>query len=247
MVDRTEPHPLNLLPGRPGHPARPFVIGHRGAAAVAPENTLASLRAAVSAGADLVEFDISPGLRLGHSSEEMPDDELSLDDALDYLGPLGVGVHLDVKLPGYEDAVVAAVRRHAVEERALYSTAFASTARRIAGAAPGLTVAIGYPRDQHGISKLRWPAPLVRLGAAAVRQAMPVRIPVLLRYAGANALSLHQALCSRAAVSASHRRGAPVIAWTANDPGTVRRLAAVGVDAIVSDDPQMAVATLLEL
>ena len=37
--------------------AIPAVIGHRGAAAVAPENTLASIRAAVRAGAAMVEVD----------------------------------------------------------------------------------------------------------------------------------------------------------------------------------------------
>ena len=40
---------------------RPLVIGHRGAAAVAPENTLAALAAAVAAGVDLVEFDVVAG------------------------------------------------------------------------------------------------------------------------------------------------------------------------------------------
>src|SRR5476649_2130039 len=45
----------------------PLVIGHRGAAALAPENTLASLEAAVAAGVELVEFDVGAGLVLGHS------------------------------------------------------------------------------------------------------------------------------------------------------------------------------------
>ena len=62
---------------------RPLVIGHRGAAAVAPENTLAALEAAVAAGVDLVEFDISPGLLLAHSELELPADSIDLDDALD--------------------------------------------------------------------------------------------------------------------------------------------------------------------
>src|SRR5207302_800719 len=102
----------------------PLVIGHRGAAAVAPENTLAGLEAAVAAQVDLVEFDISPGLRLGHSLDELPADEISLDDALEFLKAHSVGVHLDVKLPGYEEQVLAAVRRHAIGERAVLSTAF---------------------------------------------------------------------------------------------------------------------------
>jgi glycerophosphoryl diester phosphodiesterase len=45
-------------------------------------------------------------------------------------------------------------------------------------------------------------------------------------------------------VRRAHARGAPVVVWTANDPATVRRLAALEVDAIVTDDPAMAVATL---
>lgn len=226
---------------------RPLVIGHRGAAAVAPENTLASLQAAIDAGVDIVEFDISPGLRLGHSLGELPEDELSLDDALEFLGGHDVGLHLDIKLPGYEDGVLEALRRHRVEGRSYVSTAFAHTGRRIAAQAPGSTVAIGYPRDQMGISNLRWPPSLTRAGAATLRQVMPARVPLLLRWAHANALSLHQTLCTRAAVSVAHRLGAPVLAWTANDPATVRRLAATGVDGIVSDDPRMTLETLATL
>jgi glycerophosphoryl diester phosphodiesterase len=224
---------------------RPLVIGHRGAAAVAPENTAASLEAAVAAGVDVVEFDISPGLRLGHSLDELPDEELRLDDALELLKAQGVGVHLDVKEQGYEIDVLAAVRRHALEDRVYFSTAYAASARRLAGAGP--PVAIGYPRDRLGVSSLRWPQPLTRSGAAALRAAMPARIPVLLRWARADALSLHHTLCSRAAVRTAHRLGAPVLAWTVNDPEGVRRVAAAGVDGIVSDDPESALATLLEL
>jgi glycerophosphoryl diester phosphodiesterase len=225
----------------------PLVIGHRGAAAVAPENTLAALEAAVAARVDLVEFDIAPGLRLGHSLDELPAEEISLDDALAFLKAHGVGVHLDVKLPGYEEQVLEAIHRHDLAERAMVSTAFAVTARRFARLAPELPRAIGYPRDRLGVSKLRWPQPVQRAGATALRQAMPVRVPVLLRWARANTLSLHHTLCSRAAVATAHRLGAPVLAWTVNDPAVVRRVIAAGVDGIVSDDPEMARATLLAL
>jgi glycerophosphoryl diester phosphodiesterase len=226
---------------------RPLVIGHRGAAAVAPENTLESLEAGVAAGVDLVEFDILPGLRLGHSLHELPREELTLDEALTALVRHDVGVQLDVKLPGYEADVLDAMRRHGLEERALVSTAFAVTARRVARLAPGLPVAIGYPRDRLGVSKISWPLPLTRAGAAAARRAMPVRVPFLLRVARANVLSLHHALCSPAGVRAAHRLGAPVFAWTANEPPIVRRLAAAGVDAIVSDDPEMVLDVLATL
>ncbi len=226
---------------------QPLVIGHRGAAAVAPENTLEALQAAVDAGAHLVEFDIGPDLRLSHSGHELPELPVSLDTALDFLRSHGLGVQLDLKLPGYEAAVLEVLRRHGLEERALVSTAFAVTCRRLAALAPTLPRAIGYPRDRYGIARIRWPGGLTRLGAAALRQAMPVRAPILLRTARANILSLHHSLCSRAVVRVAHAAGAPVLGWTANDPATVRRLDAVGVDAIVSDDPEMALRTLATL
>ncbi len=227
--------------------ALPLVIGHRGAAAVAPENTLQALQAAVEAGADLVEFDIGPDLRLSHSLHELPEQQISLDDALEFLRAHDLGVHLDAKSPGYEQEIVDAARRHGLADRAVVSTAFAVSSRRLRRIAPDLPRAIGYPRDRYGISRFHWPAGLTRAGAGALRQAMPVRIPILLAAARADTLSLHHSLCSRAAVQISHALGAPVLSWTANDPATVRRLASIGVDAIVSDDPGMALRTLATL
>ena len=76
---------------------------------------------------------------------------------------------------------------------------------------------------------------------------MPVRVPVLLRVAQATVLSLHHTLCSRPAVRVAHAMGVPVLGWTANDPAAVRRLALLGVDGIVSDDPGMALKALATL
>ena len=39
-------------------PAHPLIIGHRGASAVAPENTMAAFRKAIEVGADGIEFDV---------------------------------------------------------------------------------------------------------------------------------------------------------------------------------------------
>jgi glycerophosphoryl diester phosphodiesterase len=226
------------LARRDGGP--PLVVGHRGAAALAPENSLEALEAGVAAGADLIEFDVAPGLLVAHSPREAPAAPLSLDDALAFLGPRGVGLQVDVKERGYEAEVVAALRRHDLVDVAHVSTAWASSARTFARLAPELSRAIGYPRDRYGASRLPWPFAVSSAGAAALRLAMPVRIPVLLRVAHADLLSLHHTLCSPAAVGAAHRRGAPVLGWTANDADAVRRLAAAGVDAIVTDDPAMA-------
>jgi glycerophosphoryl diester phosphodiesterase len=223
---------------------RPLVIGHRGAAALAPENTLASLAAAADAGADLVEFDVGAGLLLAHSAKEIPDDPVSLDDALEFLGGRGVGAHVDVKQAGIELEVVEALGRHGLAERAVVSATAARSVRRLAEIAPGLPRAIGYPHDRHGVAGVPWPPALTHAAAATLRSVMPLRLPLLLRTARANVLSIHCALVSPAVVSAAHSRGVPVLAWTANDAGLVERLVADGVDGIVTDDPGLVFGTL---
>jgi glycerophosphoryl diester phosphodiesterase len=220
---------------------RPLVIGHRGAAAVAPENSREALEAAVAAGADLVEFDIAPGLVVAHD-RGLPG--LPLHEALGLLAPTGIGLHLDVKESGYEGAVLGAVDALCLRDRVIVSTAYGRVARRVRELAPDVPVAIGYPRDTHGVSRFSWPAAVTVPAAAALRAAMPARIPFLLRSSRATVLALHHTLCSREAVSAAKRRGAAVLAWTVNDPARVAELAAAGVDGIVSDDPGMALATL---
>lgn len=220
---------------------RPLVIAHRGASAEAPENSREALEAAVSAGADLVEFDVTRGLVVAHDSHAPG---LHLHQALELLAPAGIGLHIDVKRPGLEAAVVDAVAAYGLEERVVISSALAGVLRKVASLAPGLPRAIGYPRDRLGISGHRWPGTLTATGAAALRAAMPARIPLLLRLARANVLALHHTLCSHATIAAAHGRGAPVFAWTANDPERVLALAALGVDAIVSDDPKTCLATL---
>ena len=220
------------------------MIGHRGAAAVAPENTLASLAAAVEAGADLVEFDVGAGLILGHTTSEIPAEAASLDDALALLRAHGSGAHVDVKHLGIEEEVVQALKRHGLSERALVSSAAPRALRRFARIAPELPRALGYPNDRFGVAEVRWPRPVVATSAAALRAVMPLRVPLLLRTARASVLALHCALVSPALVAAAHRRKAPVLAWTANDPELVERLVHDGVDGIVSDDPAMVFRTL---
>ena len=87
-------------------------VGHRGAAALAPENTLAAIEAAAAHGVDVVEVDVlrgrGGGLVLAHGPE-VPADAPPLGDALALVHRLGLAVQLDVKLPGIEGAVAEAV------------------------------------------------------------------------------------------------------------------------------------------
>lgn len=220
---------------------RPLVVAHRGASAEAPENSREAFLAAVDAGADLVELDVTHGLVVAHDAGAPG---LHLFEVLELLAPHPIGLHVDLKQPGDETAVLDALDRHGLRERALLSTAFPRVARLLGTLAPDVPRAIGYPRDRVGVAGFPWPGALTRTGAAALRAAMPARIPLLLARTQATVLALHHSLCSEAAVAAAHRRDVPVFAWTANDPEAIARLASCGVDAIVSDDPKQALATL---
>lgn len=222
-------------------------IGHKGAAALAPENTLASFRAAVEAGVDLVEFDVvrlDGRLVLGHSLRELPAERATLDDALAFLADAGRGAHVDVKVAGAEAEIVAAIRRHGLEENAFVSTVKAAVLRRFATLAPELGRALTYPEDRLRLTRTRLTAPLVSIALAAGRATLPRRIGTLLARAQADRLSLNDPLVTADVVARCHALGVAVIAWTVNDPARLRELAALGIDAVVTDDPRIFEATL---
>ena len=57
--------------------------------------------------------------------------------------------------------------------------------------------------------------------------------------AGASAATLHHLLVTPRTVEVCHSFHAAVWAWTVNDEATAARLAAWGVDAIITDDPRI--------
>jgi glycerophosphoryl diester phosphodiesterase len=222
---------------------RPLLIGHKGAAALEPENTLRSLSRAVELGCDLVEFDVlalDGGLVLGHSPQEVPADPASLDDALALLAAAdGVGIQIDLKWHGYEVETVDAVRRHGLVDRTLVSTCHARSLHELAAVEPGLTRGITYPFDRRSVSQRRALAPLTAAALVALRRVLPLRIGGLLSGARASVAVLHHSVVSRAAVTRAHARGAAVLAWTVDHVPTLERVVAAGVDGVITNDPRL--------
>ena len=226
---------------------RPLVIGHRGAPVVAPENTLASFRAAVEAGADLVEVDVGDGLIVGHPGTLVAGSTLTLGEVFDGLASSTIGFHVDLKRPRLESDLASAVRSRELEDRVIVSSTSPAQLRRLSLELPAAGRVIGYPRDRVGVANAPWPALLVRTGRAALRSVMPVRARLLVRAGRANVLSLHHALVTRRVLRAVHSCGAGLFAWTVNDEDRVAWLAEAGVDGIVTDDPEMAIRVLATL
>jgi glycerophosphoryl diester phosphodiesterase len=245
---------------------RPLRIGHKGVAALEPENTVRSLRRAVDLGCDLVEFDVldlhdgtlvlahsddlyevSHGaargrvreLTLGRLREAAP--ELpTLDEALEALGALdGVGLHLDLKAVGREGAIAEAIRRHGLLERTVVSSFEARSLRALAAVEPALARGFSYPYDRRGLSQRRLLAPVTVAALLGLRRTLPVRIVRLLDLAHASAAMLHHWVVSRAAVERAHAHGAAVFAWTVDDEPALRRVLAAGVDGVITNDPRI--------
>ena len=225
----------------------PLVLGHRGAAAQAPENTLPALELALRLGADGVEVDVQRSadgvLVLVHDTDwlrtagvarrvrELPWAEVCRLDAGAWFGPRfrgvapprleaaleslpdGTFVDLEIKSPeddpGLGAAVLAAARPHAERLRFLV-TSF----------------------DRHCLEALLPRATGIALGLLS--QALPEPGGPL----------QHQALWAPALlekpehVERVHRAGGQVFAWTVDDVEVARRLQEVGVEGIITNEPE---------
>ena len=247
-------------------------VGHKGAAALAPENTLRSLARALELGVDLVEFDVldlvDGTLVLAHSDDlfEVSHgrargrvrtrtlDELravapqlpTLDDALGFLAEQdpAVGIHVDLKWYGYEAPAVEALRRHGVAGRTILSSFHPSSLLAVARLEPTLVRGLTYPWDRHGLSGRRLLAPVILGGLVAVRRTLPLRIGRLLEGAEASVAILHHMVVTRAVVARCHLRDAAVFAWTVDSRALLRRLARAGVDGVITNDPRIFTSTL---
>lgn len=251
---------------------RPLRIGHRGAASLAPENTLPAFRAARDTGVDAVEFDLlrlSTGeVVVAHSNDlrevshgafagtviDKSLDELrehcpdlpTLEDALAYFLDEApeLGVHADVKTPGAVVDVGRALIRAGLRDRAFVTSTDVRALRELARREPSLRTVLTFPRAVLGISESGRAAPVGRLALRVARAALPMLAGTLLRLSRTTALSLHHSVITPAAVARAHAHGAAVVAWTVDDPDELARVVAAGVDAVVSNDPSIFASTL---
>jgi glycerophosphoryl diester phosphodiesterase len=239
-------HPLlDRLLAR-GRRHRPVIGAHRGASARAPENTLAAFRAALEDGAELVELDVhltrDGRLAVIHDAEtrrttgtagvvaELSMSELRRLDAGRHKGRHWAGE----PIPELGD-VFAAVRGHLLVnvEVKCGAAAVPVLARCVAehDMADAVILSSFDPAVVHAVAAL---GPWLLAGLLVDR---PVPDPEAARAGGAQLLHVRHTYLTAALVDLLHQAGLGALAWTVNAPGEMRRLAALGVDAILSDDP----------
>jgi glycerophosphoryl diester phosphodiesterase len=217
-------------------------IGHRGAAALAPENTLASIEAAIKYEVDLVEIDVvaqADALRLAHSPAQVRDDSPTLDEALALVSRADTGVILDLKTRGIERSAAEALRERNLLDRAVVASSHPASLRAVKDLEPSLTTGLSYPFDRAGISERAAFQPLIRAGLSGLRRVLPARIGGMLARARADAAVLHYSLVSRKLVEHCHGRDAAVLAWTIEDGAALESVLAAGVDGVIANDPRL--------
>jgi len=239
----------------------PRVMGHRGAAAVAPENTLIGLRTAAAMGMTWVEFDVklsSDGVPVLFHDDNLkritgrkvamaktPFAELAQLEAGAWFAPGFIGE----PIPSLEQAVALAVELGITPNIEIKPTPRRDAVTAVAVAE---TIARCWPGDR--------PGPMISSFSRKALMIVRDRVPALPRgliawrlprdwEAAAETLqcaSLHlRGLRLRAKTPAKVKRaGYQLAAFTINDPNRARRLIRLGVDCIITDRPDIIAAAL---
>lgn len=235
---------------------RALVLGHRGASAEAPENTLAAFGEAMRQGADGVELDV----RLCASGEVV----VAHDPTLARVGgePLEIAQSSLTRLRGVElgrgrHERFQGERVPTLEEvlRALPEGALVDVELKGEGVVDHRLV-----RRTLEVIAACGERPIVLTSfhpvLLAAARAMGPRLPAgilfeppqrvgprlgLGRLIGAALVGAERSLCTPVSVESWHRQGFAVAAWTVDEPAQIERLCAAGVDVIISNRPAVAV------
>ncbi len=229
---------------------RPRRVGHKGAAGIAPGNTLESFDAALACGVDMIEFDVlserpDGGGRLvvAHDHEDLQTrPPLTFERALEHLAGAsfaGVELDVDIKLPGYELRVADALRDFGMVTRTLASSMFPQGLDRIRAAEPALRLGWSVPRVRRDYTSDALTAIPAFALLSGYRAALPGRARSALRADRFDAVMAHWRVVSPALVRAVADSDGELYVWTVDDPARIARLTAMGVDGIITNDPRL--------
>lgn len=240
----------------------PRIIGHRGARANAPENTLAGIRAAHDEGARWVEFDV----KLTRDGVPILMHDETLDRTTDGRGR--VQDHGAAEIARL-DAGARFDRRFAGEGVPTLSATLALLAELDMGFNLEVKPCPGREAEttKAAIAVLRraWPAnrpaPIISsFKAQSLRAARDIAPELPRGYLaerldatwheqalGLDCVAVHPGTrhLTRAQVAAVKQAGYPLLVWTVNEPARARELVGWGVDSLITDAPAAIAAALL--
>jgi glycerophosphoryl diester phosphodiesterase len=225
-------------------------VGHKGAAHIEPGNTLASFDAALRNSVDMIELDVlaehtdgSGRLLVAHDHEDARSrDPLSFEQVLDHLSGeqfAGIELDVDVKLPGYELRVVAALREYDLIQRTLISGMFQGGLAQIRAAEPALRLGWSVPRVRRDYTTDMLTAIPAFAMLTGYRATLPRRARTALQEGRYDAIMAHWRVVTDGLVGAVHDGGGELYVWTVDDKRMIAKLTAMGVDGIITNDPRL--------
>ena len=228
----------------------PRRVGHKGAAHIEPGNTLASFDAALRQGVDMIELDVisenadgSGRLLVAHDFDDIrARTPLAFGEALEHLAGeafAGVELDVDVKLPGYELAVLEQLRALELVPRTLISGMFPDSLARVRAAEPSLRLGWSVPRVRRDYTTdLLTAIPALAI-LTGYRATLPRRARAALTEGRVDAIMAHWRVVSAALVRAVADGGGELYVWTVDDARMIAKLTDMGVDGIITNDPRL--------
>lgn len=238
------------------------IWAHRGASAYAPENTLPSFEKAIELGADGIELDVHLSrdgeVMVAHDDtidrcsngtgkvRKMTFEQLrsydysykfsafrgvtmpTLREVYELIAPTRLTVNVELKPSAFSDIglerkCVALAEEFGMTDRVIYSSFHLVRLKMLRLLDPNLPTALLYES---------WKSLVVRHLDHRFRTALHPEFEDMFR---------------KHAVERIHRDGQQVNVWTVDEPEDVRRLAALGVDAIITNRPDLVRSVLREL
>lgn len=225
--------------------SRTLVLGHRGASADAPENTLAAFVLAREQGADGIELDVQLSAdgwpvvihddrverttngvgRVAHltvaelqtlaagAGQSVP----TLDDVFETLGP-GFLYNVEIKHAGWRDTGIEAAVADRIEAYHLANQSVVSSFNALV------------------VRRARRHLPQTTL-VALIRERQISKVGHWL--AAADGDHPHYTMVDEAYMAWARQRGYRVHVWTVDDPTEARRLADLGVHAVITNKPKL--------
>ncbi len=215
-------------------------IGHRGARAYEPENTLRSFKKALEIGVDAVELDVrktkdnqlvvihdadvkkttdGKGLvseltlkEIKEFSTEKGEKIPTLKEALDFLDKK-VKILIELKEEGVEEKVLLAVRENGLQKNVIIVSFIEEALRKVRELNKEIETGLIYAKHKN-----------------PVKSALDLKASYL--------LPLYR-FTHTANVKKAHENGLKVIVWTVNKPEEVAEYVKKGVDGIASDKPDI--------
>jgi glycerophosphoryl diester phosphodiesterase len=222
-------------------------VGHKGADAIVPGNTIDSFEAAVEVGVDVIEFDVLRAregrLIVAHDYDDaLSRQPLALSDVLEAFRypPLDeVEIDCDLKLPGREAELAGALQGHGLVERAMVSTMEIESLQKLRQLEPELRLGWTFPKTRRDWTSHRSLRPILKVALATMRRQFPRAIGERVQQLGLSTIWAYQHVVTPRAVQAAHDAGVEMYAWTVDDVGRMVQLLDMGIDGIVSNDPRL--------